>query len=189
MPDIYKVATLNINALASQVKMVKLEDFVHQHEIDFLFLQEVTQPRFDNLRGYTAYTNIGANRRGTAILAREHLPLTRTVSLPSGRGIAVSFQGVWLVNIYAPSGAEKRQEREDFFNLELPYLLIDTLTTLIMGDDYNCVLAKTDATGHFNFSRALNTLISGYDLVDMWAPTTGERSLHALYAVRHSETG
>jgi hypothetical protein len=29
--------------------------------------------------------------------------------------------------------AEKRQEREDFFNLELPYLLIDTLTTMIMG--------------------------------------------------------
>jgi exonuclease III len=54
MPDIYKVATLNINALASQVKMAMLEDFVRQHEIDFLFLQEVTQQQFDNLRGYTA---------------------------------------------------------------------------------------------------------------------------------------
>ena len=85
------------------------------------------------------------------------------------------------VNIYAPSGSEKLQEREDFFNLELLYLLIDTPTTLIMGGNYNCVLAKTDVTGHFNFSRALNTLISGYDLVDMWAPATG-RGVYTHYA-------
>jgi hypothetical protein len=39
---------------------------------------------------------------------------------------------------------------------------------------------KTDATGHFNFSRALNTLISGYDLVDMWAPGTG-RGVYTHY--------
>jgi len=83
-----------------------LEVFFHRHVIDILFLQEVTQPVLDNIRGYTAYTNIGTTRRGTAILTREHLPLTRTVCLPSGRGIAANFQGVWLVNIYAPSGAE-----------------------------------------------------------------------------------
>jgi exonuclease III len=122
MPDIYKVATLNINALAPQVKMAMLEDFVRQHEIDFLFLQEATQPKFDNLRRYKEYTNIGTNRRGTAILTREHLPLTRTASLPSGRGIAASFKVVRLINIYALSGAEKRQEREEFFNIELPYI-------------------------------------------------------------------
>jgi exonuclease III len=64
--------------------MAMLEDFVRQHEIDFLFLQELTQPKLDNLRGYKAYTNIGTNRRGAAILARELHPLTQTVSLPSG---------------------------------------------------------------------------------------------------------
>jgi exonuclease III len=92
MPDIYKVAPLSINSFASQVKMAMFEDFVRQHKIDFLFLQEVRQPKFDNLRGYIAYTNIGTNKRGAAILAREHLPLSRTVSLPSGWGIAASFQ-------------------------------------------------------------------------------------------------
>ena len=64
--------------------MAMLEDFVCQYEIDFLFLQEVTQPKFDNLRGYTAYINIGTKRRETAILAREHLPLTRRVPYPLG---------------------------------------------------------------------------------------------------------
>jgi hypothetical protein len=38
MTDIYKVATLNTNALALQVKMAIIEDFVRQQEIDFLFL-------------------------------------------------------------------------------------------------------------------------------------------------------
>jgi len=87
---------------------------------------------FDNLQGYTAYTNIGTARTETAILTREHLPFIRSVYLPSWRGIAADFQGVCLVNIYAPSGAEKRQERDDFFNVELPYLFIDTTTTVIM---------------------------------------------------------
>jgi hypothetical protein len=54
MPDIYNVVTLKINALASEVKMAMLEDFVRQHEVDFVFFQQVTQQKFDNLRGYTA---------------------------------------------------------------------------------------------------------------------------------------
>jgi endonuclease/exonuclease/phosphatase family metal-dependent hydrolase len=69
---------------------------------------------------------------------------------------------------------------EDFFNMELPYLLVDTPTTMIIGGDYNCVLAKTDPTGHFNFIQALNTLISGYDLVDMWEPAT-RRGVYTHY--------
>jgi hypothetical protein len=50
----YKVATVNINSLSSQVKMAMIEDSVRQHEMEFLFLQVVTQPMFDNLRGYPA---------------------------------------------------------------------------------------------------------------------------------------
>jgi exonuclease III len=77
---------------------------------------------YDNLRSYTAHTNTGTNRRGTAVLTRDHLFLTNIVRLPTGRGIAADLQGVWLVNIYAVSGAEERQEREDFFNFNLPYV-------------------------------------------------------------------
>jgi exonuclease III len=159
MTDIYKVASLNINGLTSQLRIAMLEDFLIKHEIDILFLQEVTQSHFDNLRGYTAYTNTGTTRRGTAVLARDHLILTDIVRIPTGRGVEADFHGVWLVKIYAPSGAEKRQEREDFFNFDLPYLLQATPNTVILGRDINCVLAKADVTGHFNFSRALNTLV------------------------------
>ena len=46
--------------------------------------------------------------------------------------MAARFQNVILVNIYAPSGAERR-EREKFFASELPYLLQGIPTSLVMG--------------------------------------------------------
>jgi len=72
-----------------------------------MFLQDVTQPNLDTLRGYVAQTNVAINGRGTAIVTRENILLTNVVGIPSGRGIAAELQGVWLVNIYAPLGAEK----------------------------------------------------------------------------------
>jgi len=48
------------------------------------------------------------------------MPIQNIVRLPTGRGIAAEFQGVLLVNIYAPSGAERRQEREAFFKNDFP---------------------------------------------------------------------
>ena len=136
-----------------------LEDFMRKQEIDNYILQEVTQPMFDTFRGDAAYTNIGTTRRGTAILTREHMPLTNIVRLPTGRVMAAEIQAVWLVNIYAPSGTERRQEREGFFDTDLPYLLWAIPTTMIVGGDFNCLLAKMDATGHFNNSRDLNELV------------------------------
>jgi hypothetical protein len=52
----------------------------------------------------------------------------------------------------------EKQEREAFFNIDLPHLLKDIITTLILGGDFNCVLTKTESMGHFNYSRALNAL-------------------------------
>jgi exonuclease III len=111
MPDIYKIATLHINGLVSKTRTAMLEDFIRKQEIDVILLQEVTQHILNNIRRFAAYTSIGTSGRGTAILTRERMPLTNIVRLPTGRGMATEIQGVWLVNLYAPSGAERRQER------------------------------------------------------------------------------
>jgi hypothetical protein len=72
-----------------------LEDFIREQEID-IFLKEVTQPIFENLRGNTAYANIGTNMQGTAILEREHMTLATIMRIPSGRGTAAELQEcVW----------------------------------------------------------------------------------------------
>jgi len=47
--------------------------------------------------------------------------------------MAASYQGIWLVNLYAPSGTANRQEREDFNNAELVYLLRTLPPTMIVG--------------------------------------------------------
>ena len=98
-----------------------LEDFLQKQEIDIILLQEVTRPVFDDIRGFAAYTNIGTTGRGTAILTRDHIQLTNTVCFRTGRGMAADFQNVTIVNIYAPSGAERRRDKENFFSNELPY--------------------------------------------------------------------
>ena len=180
MANIYRIATLNINGMSSPTRLAMLGDFLHKHEIDIIFLQEVTQPILHTLRGYAAHTNVGTNGRGTAIVTREHYTLNNIVRLPSGRGMAADFQGLWLVNVYAPSGAERKQEREVFFNIDLPQLLLETPSMMLIGGDFNCVLAKTDCTGNFNYSRALHALIRGLDLIDMWE-TAPERRIFTHY--------
>ena len=176
MPEIYKIATLNINGMSTPPRIAMLEDILQKQE-EGIFLQEDTRPVFDDIRGFTAYTNIGTTGRGTAILTRDHIQLINIVCLPTGRGMAARFQNVTIVNMYGPSGAEKRRDKENIFSNELPYLLRDIPPSLLVGGDFNCVLTNIDATGHPTYSRALQEFIRGFDLLDMWV-TSQERATY-----------
>jgi endonuclease/exonuclease/phosphatase family metal-dependent hydrolase len=70
-----------------------------------------------------------------------------------------------VVNIYAPSGAAKRKEKDTFYNKELPAML-DTKPVELIGGDFNCVLEGSDTTGQGSYSRALAMLIKGFSLHD-----------------------
>ena len=164
-----------------QTRLAMLGQFLAIEDIDIILIQEVGQCSLESLRGYEAHINIGTNGRGMAIVAREGIPLRNVARIPSGRGIAAELQGVGIVNIFAPSGAEKKQEREVFFNIELPHLLATIPTKMILGGDFNCVLSKSDCTGHYNYSRALNALVSGYALIDMWEANP-ERGIYTHYS-------
>ena len=117
------IATLNINGITSTTRMQMLRNFINKHDIDIFFMQEVTHPSLDNLNGYTVHYTIGTSQRGPAIDARDDIELSNLTRMPSGRAIAAKFKGIWLVNIHAPSGAAKRNERERFFNTDLTYIL------------------------------------------------------------------
>ena len=71
MSHIHKMATLNINGLASPTRLGMLEEFLRKQEIDLPFLQEVTQAHLNTIQGFTAHMNVGTERRGTAILAKK----------------------------------------------------------------------------------------------------------------------
>jgi hypothetical protein len=76
--------------------------------MDIILLQEVTHTDVDRIRGYKVYTEVGMNKRSTAILTRESLQQTHITNLPSGRGILAQNRCVCYI----------RQEREDFCNVE-----------------------------------------------------------------------
>ena len=105
-----KIATLNIKGITSRARVDMLENFLHVHDIDILFAQEVTSPETTNIGGYETHHNMG----GTAILAKDGITLTNVTKLPSGRAIAAEYRGTLLINIYAPSGTANRHELSTF---------------------------------------------------------------------------
>jgi exonuclease III len=110
--------------------------------------------------------------------------------------MVATFNGVQIANIYAPSGARKRKEREDFYNIDVPQLLGHPPSTLLLVGDFNCVLNAQDCTGSPNISRALKSLLTGLELVDTWDQrnenpryshytATGASMIGRIYAARN----
>ena len=137
--NVFKIATLNINGLAARARMEMLQDFLRRQEIDIFFLQEVTHPFLNELLKNKTYTNVGTAMRGTALVTREEITIGNITKLPSGCAIAAEFRGIWMINIYAPSGATRKKEREPFFESELAYLLRASPINMIEGGDFNCL--------------------------------------------------
>jgi exonuclease III len=128
-----RIATLNINGMASLTRITMFAEFLRTWEIDILVAQEVTQPVLHEITGYTIQYNIGTSRRGPAIVARDGINLANVTRLSSWRAIAARFQDLRLINIYVPSGTARRQERETSYSSELPYLLTDAAHYIILG--------------------------------------------------------
>jgi len=90
------------------------------------------------------------------LVTRKQLSIADVKRLQSGRGIAAEYRGIWLVNIPAPSGAAKRQEKERFHTTECTYLLETASYKMIVGGDFNCVLNKMGSIGHLKYSKAFD---------------------------------
>jgi exonuclease III len=113
--------------------------------------------------------------RGTAILVKEAYTLYNVRRMPSGRGMVATFNGVQIANVYAPSGAGRRKEREDFYIIDVSQLLGRPPTSLLLAGDFNCVLHANDCTGTPNMSRTLKNLLTGLALEDTWDQTPANR--------------
>jgi len=54
-----QIATLIINGIISRTRLEMLQGFLRQSDIDILFLQVVTHPNLDVLRGYKTHYIVG----------------------------------------------------------------------------------------------------------------------------------
>jgi len=65
-----RIATLNINGMTTPTRIAMLDALFRRNDKYILLVQEATYYVLNNFQGYTTQYNIGANRRGTAIVAR-----------------------------------------------------------------------------------------------------------------------
>ena len=145
-----------------------LDALLRRRDIDILLVKEVTCHILNDFQGYTTQYNIGSNRRGTAIVVRDGINLENIILSPSVRAMAARFREIWIINVYASSITAMKQERERFFNSELPHLLTRETSHILLGGDFNCILEASDTTGDFTYSRALAELVHGLALTDTW---------------------
>lgn len=160
------ILTLNINSIKAHFKTNILQNLLNQLDIDIALLQEVAIVDL-TLNGYNIISNVASNI-GTAIAIRENIEHFNVIKTADQRGIAITVGNTKIINIYAPSGAQAKNQREVFYAETIAPLFDQPTENILIGGDFNCILAAEDALNHFNFCYSLNQLVQGLKLIDIW---------------------
>ena len=151
--------TLNIGMKSN---LAGLTTILESHRIDIAFLQEVKSSE-DEINskveklGYISRVNLNSEepaQPGTALVWKTTLPMRDINSLVTCR-LQVAFLGdLALLNLYAPSGSDKKYERGTFFSQSIFQALnIHPTTKWILGGDFNCVLQPVDIENGVGFDQ------------------------------------
>ena len=170
--------SLNVGMSASLAGLVTL---ISAHQLDIIFLQEVrlTKEQLDILLGsigFVASVNIDPSqptKPGTALVWKKNLQVKDVFSVVLCRAQVAVLGPYMLLNVYAPSGSEKRHERAEFFGQDIfRALRLNPNALWVIGGDFNCVLKAMDVEGGMGFkqkfSHELKDLVRSCDLVDVF---------------------
>ena len=151
------ILTLNVGMSTS---LAGIPDLVRTENLDILFLQEVNisvEQICCLLRGYNAAVNVDENnlaKPGTALVWREGLDVVDVCSIVPCRAQVASLGVYRLMNIYAPSGSEKKYERSVFFSQDLfGFIHSDRFASWILGGDCNAILNQIDIEVGIGYDR------------------------------------
>ena len=136
--------------------------------------------------GYSAEANtdlLDVTSLGTGMIWKSHLPVTSVTSVVHCRIQIASLGPYSLLNIYAPSGSNHRQERRDFFGQDVFNLVRGSSQYPLIIGDFNCVLSAKDTERNFNDKKcpALNDLVRGFNYADAFRivkPNAVEYTFH-----------
>lgn len=170
----YNIATINIANISNETKINALKTFIRSAELDIIFLQEVQNERLI-LPGFKTLFNIDVHQRGTAIAVRDLWKIGNVEKSLDSRIISVKINTTTFINVYAPSGAERRSEREEFFNISVANFLHHATGQIVLGGDFNAVVHNKDATGSGNISPMCKRLMNAAELLDSWEILNGNR--------------
>ena len=115
-----RILSLNIGLKSD---LAGLSTLIKVHKLDLVLLQEVRisdeqiNQKVGHL-GFTGKVNVDAEnpmKPGTAIVWRSILPVTQVSTIIPCRAQYAVLESLAILNIYAPSGSDKRSERGLFF--------------------------------------------------------------------------
>ena len=86
-------------------------------------------------------------RTGPDTVTRNEIKITKITRLPWGREIAAKCRGIFVVKVCGPSGKAKRQDKERFYNCELPYIIMASPSNMIVGGDLTVYSSRQTALG------------------------------------------
>jgi exodeoxyribonuclease-3 len=153
-----RIATWNINSI--KVRLEPVKDWLAKHQPDLLLLQEIKcktesfpSASFQEL-GYHSTVLGQPGYNGVAILSRE--PVKRIASAlpfedPLARFLDIEWNGLRVINIYAPNGNPVASEKFMYKLKWLEHLIsyIEKLrasrTPFLVAGDYNIIPAPIDA--------------------------------------------
>ena len=153
-----KIATWNVNSM--NVRQPHVEEWLQNHDPDVLVLQEIKQltEKFpvDAMQelGYHSIANGQKTYNGVAVLGKT-APVDAVTELPGlddpqRRVLAVSFNGLRVINLYVPNGSEVGSDKyayklgwlaalRDFLEAEL-----EQHDKLVVLGDFNIAPADAD---------------------------------------------
>ena len=125
--------------------------------------------------GFTGMVNIDAEdpfKPGTALAWRSTLPIKQVSAVVPCRVQHALLGSFSILNIYAPSGSDKKVERGLFFARDVFQAFSIGSSPWILGGDFNCVLEQLDienGTG-FNQKRCpqLSDILATKNLLDIF---------------------
>ena len=163
----FNIATINIKGAGTQKSIDYLKYFIVKNDIDVACLQEVGKSisSFQH-QDYTKIININLNSNcGTAIIYKKNIVIQSQEMDLENRIIKIKMDEVTIINVYAyPRGATYlAEQRNRFFSTDLQRFLNQTKEYTIMMGNFN---ATTNDKKRGNFSKTLDNLIKGLDLLD-----------------------
>ena len=172
----FNIFSLNIGM---NDNLAGLVNYIRSENLDIIFLQEVRistdqlQSKVEHF-GYSAEANVNEDdpfKPGTAIVWKSSIPILNFSNLVQCR-CQVTFLGRHiLLNVYAHSGSEKKQERGDLFAKDIFYFMsLHNGFSFIFGGDFNSILSPSDVENGFGFQQKffhqLSDLFQAKDLID-----------------------
>ena len=145
-----KINFLSLNVGMSST-LAGLSTLITTQNLDIVFLQEVKSSgeQIELLLGrlgFKAAVNIDQDcptTLGTAIVWRASLPVTDVCILVSCRAQVARLGHYMLLNVYAPSGSDKKFERNTFFGHEIfNSLQLGNKDKWVLGGDFNSGLSS-----------------------------------------------